>query len=111
MEAKRTYDSRTRFPPFTMLRNAMNSRNAIPSPTATIRVVPVAAGCCSALARAIVFPPRKFADSGDRDDVRLGRDLRFHLRCNLFRQFAEPLFKGVAAAIRCSPDPEGRLAA
>src|ERR1700751_555341 len=94
-------------PLLTTFKKAINSRNAIASPTNTIRVAPVVAGCCccSAFTLVILRSSRANPHHGSLLRTDLGVVLtRSHVRSELnfsldrFRQLLETLLKRVAIA-------------
>src|SRR5215471_8850874 len=93
-------------PLFTTFRNAMNSKNAIPRPTNTISVVPVAAGCCSAFALAIVILPESLSCCDGFDVYAWHRHALLQFSLQLGYQIIEALLKSVAVAIGATPDPQ-----
>src|SRR5215468_1993029 len=90
----------------------MNSRNAVPSPTITMSVVPVAAGCCSTRARAMFFSSEmQVCPLRDGRNPRCGHfRRRFQFRFDFADQFSKTFFKCFPVAIGQTSHPEGKFA-
>src|SRR5512147_2026918 len=96
-----------RFPLLTTFNSAITSRNVMPSPTSTMRAVPVVC-CCSPFTRDMFGPPQAGSASGNSFGVLAGSGLtdgfQFHFDCG--HQIVETLLEGIAIAVGGAADPQ-----